>query len=664
LVTGALVLLSLGAPAAQQGDQPIFRAGTDLIELDVSVLDSNGRAVTGLAPSDFVVTEDGTPQKVTAVSFIDIATHDPARSARMRFVERDVATNDLGDLLGNGRLLAIVLDDANLPADDPEIVRSAREAARYVIDQLGPSDMAAVLHAHHSGRTQDFTSDRGRLLASIDAFVPATIDDAFTAPAGAGSGSDMVQRWSPALMRSPCLRNEPAVPSLDAATTRMATAPGRRKALIFLSVGVPVTLGAGSSCGSHITDVMRNVFRKAQAANVNVYAIDPAGLNGYVEYLRRHPQPTRGSRAGARPRASNIRQLQDFMRVLASTTGGRAVINTDAIETAIDRIFAEDRSYYLVGYESSNGAPDGRFREVSVRVNRPQVTIRTRSGYWAPRAEDVAEPSLKAARVLSMAGLFGPQGLPLRAAAAPIGLVEGGLAGSREFKVASVLTVRWPAGIVHTDASDTLTVIRHIYDHTGNPGPPVREVVTVPLPSGRQDDIRHDLIQAFALPPGRYEVRFHVQSALAGVNGSVYADLDVPDVRRASLSIAGPILGPSEGAGASHGDALTGVLPIEPTSQRDFSVSDRVSLFARIYQGGAGPLLPVTVTTEVVDARDEVQSSSSVVMEPGAFDEGRSLAHHVEVPVRGLRPGPYLVGLAVRLPSGFTSRKDILIRIR
>src|SRR5690606_35932177 len=108
--------------ASEEGEvqQPVFRTGVELIELDVSVLDANRRPVRGLTADDFTVLEDGQPQPVVAVSHVDLADYDPSRSARMRYVTRDVAANDLSDQPGDGRLVAIVFDDVNVPAADPD----------------------------------------------------------------------------------------------------------------------------------------------------------------------------------------------------------------------------------------------------------------------------------------------------------------------------------------------------------------------------------------------------------------------------------------------------------------------------------------------------------------------------------------------------------------
>ena len=67
------------------------------------------------------------------------------------------------------------------------------------------------------------------------------------------------------------------------------------------------------------------------------------------------------------------------------------MVFTDNIEGEIDRIFAEDGSYYLVGYQSSNNRSDGKFRSVKVSVkNRSGLEVRARSGYFAPKPGELA----------------------------------------------------------------------------------------------------------------------------------------------------------------------------------------------------------------------------------------------------------------------------------
>ncbi len=667
LVLATAIVAGPVLPSAQQAEpqQPVFRTGVDLIELDVSVLDRNRRPVRGLTAADFTVTEDGRPQRVVAVSHVDLAEYDPARSARMRYVTRDVAANDLSDQLGDGRLIAIVFDDVNLPADDTDIVRSARETARYIVDQLGPSDMAAVIFAHNSGRTQDFTSDRTRLLEAIDRFQPVALDWVGPTPRGMGPmAGDMIQQWSPVLARSPCMRGEPAVPTLDTVASRLATAPGRRKALMFISVGVALSMSATDSCGAQLAEVMKDVFRKAQRANVNIYGIDPAGVGGYQQYLRlRAAQGGQESTMPGRRRVPrNVRALQDFMRIMAEQTGGRAVINTDAVDQAIDQILAEDRVHYLLGYESTNGVQDGRFRRVEIGVSRPGVSVRSRSGYWAPEAGAVVDRRFAGAPTSNdsaMSGLTHAQGVPLRVVAAPL-RAGGAGAPARSVDVAAVLSVRFPP--IRAAATDTLTIIRNVYDAEGRPGPPVRSVETITLQPSGGDESRHDVFQRLTLLPGRHQLRFNVQSALLGANGTVYADIDVPDFSRSPLALSGLFLAGGIEDTTTSGD-LAGLLPLVPTSSREFTSSDVVEGFLRVYQPVGQPA-SVSTTVELFDASDQLQYERTVLLEPTAFgpDGGADLAF--EVPLARLTPGPHLLSVTARLPGGRTARRDLVVRVR
>src|SRR5678815_5337274 len=193
-------------PAPQQ---PTFGASVDVIRLDVSVLDKNRHPVHGLTADDFTVTEDGKPQRVVAVSEIQAAEQDLAPTAWMRHTPSDVTSNDLVDQLGDGHVFAIVMDDWSVPYDSVELVQSAREVGRYIIDALGPSDKAAVIFPFDTGRTEDFTSDHAKLLAAIDRFEPREVDYmAPTRPGTALGGGDMPYRYSSALADSNCMRTQ------------------------------------------------------------------------------------------------------------------------------------------------------------------------------------------------------------------------------------------------------------------------------------------------------------------------------------------------------------------------------------------------------------------------------------------------------------------------
>jgi Ca-activated chloride channel homolog len=72
---------------------------------------------------------------------------------------------------------------------------------------------------------------------------------------------------------------------------------------------------------------------------------------------------------------------------LTLATGGRSWFPQDVaeIERIAPEIAHEVRNQYIVGYTPTNEAADGSFRTVRVEVSAPEVTVRTRSGYYAPK---------------------------------------------------------------------------------------------------------------------------------------------------------------------------------------------------------------------------------------------------------------------------------------
>ena len=667
VLAGSAVLAGAGLTQTPQ-DQPTFRTGVDVIQLDVSVLDKDRRPVRGLTAKDFTVLENGKPQRLVTVTAVDAAERDPARSARMRYVSNDVAMNDLADALGDGRLFAIVFDDRYLPDDDTTIAVMTRTAARHAIEQMGPSDIAAVVYSQDSGKTQDFTSDREKLFAAIDRFDPKAPGWLAPTPRSNPAPEGDMQRFSTLLMRSQCAREEPSIPTLDAVVSRMASVPKRRKSLLFFSIGVPLTFG-GRGCHLTLGEMMKDVFRKAQAANVNIHAIDPAGYNGYLDYLRTHPS-RRGREVGVpdRRRIPGTAQLPDYLRFLhdflentAESTGGRAVVNTDAIQPEIEHIFEEDGSFYLIGYQTSNGNPDGKYREVDVSVDRAGVTVLTRSGYWAPTKDAVVSTRdnlTAAARDLAMTGMDAGVGLALRANVVAIGAPQG---PGQPVDVAIALTVRLPP--LRSATQETLTLTRNVYDAEGRAGPPTQETVKLALQPGGGDELRYDVLRRLSLPPGRYQVRYSARSAVVDRTGTVYADLEVPDFSRAALSVSNLVLGTPAEAGVAREDPLATLLPLVPTTRRDFLPSDRIAAFARVFQGGTAPVNPVAVSVEITDAQDAVVFTQALNLDAAAFGDGRAAPLQLDVPLGRLSHGPFLLSVTARAASR-TVRREVLFKMR
>jgi len=76
---------------------------------------------------------------------------------------------------------------------------------------------------------------------------------------------------------------------------------------------------------------------------------------------------------------------------LAEVTGGRAFFpdSVDELEDICSRIAVELKNQYVLGYHSTNGAKDGKWRKIRLKVDPPKgmsnLSVRGKTGYYAER---------------------------------------------------------------------------------------------------------------------------------------------------------------------------------------------------------------------------------------------------------------------------------------
>ena len=167
-----LVLSSVSLLAQGQADLPQFRAGVELIQLDVAVLDDKRQPVRGLTAADFTVLDNGVATPIRAFTPVELAPRTRSTEAVWaNEVPPDVVTNQVGQ--EDGRLV-IILMDRSIPVHQPTVV--ARKIAAAAVEALGPHDLAAVVSTSN-GAVQNLTADSRptrRLLRAINHGDPST----------------------------------------------------------------------------------------------------------------------------------------------------------------------------------------------------------------------------------------------------------------------------------------------------------------------------------------------------------------------------------------------------------------------------------------------------------------------------------------------------------
>jgi len=135
----------------------------------------------------------------------------------------------------------------------------------------------------------------------------------------------------------------------------------------------------------------RDIIGEANRGNSSFYTVDPRGLPVFDTPIGPEPPPH------VEVDYRMLRGRQETLRTLAEATDGLAVMNSNDLNAGLKKIVDDLTSYYLLGYYSTNGKLDGRFRTIKVRVKRPGVEVRARKGYRAATAEEVSRAKTAAA---------------------------------------------------------------------------------------------------------------------------------------------------------------------------------------------------------------------------------------------------------------------------
>lgn len=207
----------------------------------------------------------------------------------------------------------------------------AQEAATGFVRQLGPRDVAQIIDFDtHPEIMQTFTADKSRLELAIHK----------TTVGG-----------------STALYNALYIALTELKQMRASAAPDiRRQAIIVLSDGEDT---------SSLIDY-EEVLDSAKRSEVSVYAI---GLRSKRDHA-----------------PGEFNEAEFVLRTLSQETGGHMFPVEDAAQLSgiYQQIAEELANQYSIGYVSKNLKRDGAWRRIVVKVSRPGVSARTKSGYFAP----------------------------------------------------------------------------------------------------------------------------------------------------------------------------------------------------------------------------------------------------------------------------------------
>lgn len=563
LLAGVLIVL-----ASQQVPRstPALKSNVTIVEVDVVVADKAAQPVRGLRQEDFAVAEDGVAVEIATFSAIDIPS--APVTAEAPAPDRSGSAFASNDRPDDGRLILIVLDDVQSGLD-PARMAIVKRIARRAVARLGPMDQAAVMTTSgRRGTGAEFTTDRARLVEVIDRFVPQREPEL---PAIAGEPPATSNASTPAeyiVMR----RTQAAMAGLTAAARTLATIQHRRKGVLLISQGFPASLQQiirDPLIGAAYESI-REFMLTAQRSNVAVYTADPCGL-----------ETDRGCSSDSR----------ENLRTIAEATGGFAIVNTNAPDAWVDRMVAENGSYYLIGYSSPAPPNDGRHHRITVRTHVPGVEIRAREGYDSPGKppKAVAGTPLDAlSRVALQTG-----GLTMRVVAIPAPLAtEPAAAVLVGIELPTALATK--AGRIEfaVSAIDGDGTVRARTRFTTNFSAAEKTAAAWTRTGSRID-----------VPPGEYQIRVAAIGADKS-EGSVFLDVAVPRFD-AELGVGGLSLGAASSIAVTEADRLRGVLPLIPLASNELAPGGGVTaqLPIRVASKAAASSMTITATLYGPDGR-------------------------------------------------------------
>jgi hypothetical protein len=336
----------------------------------------------------------------------------------------------------------------------------------------------------------------------------------------------------------------------------------------------------------------------------------------------------------------------------------------------IPDVFRELSLRYTIGYQATEPNPDGRFRRVEVRVNRPDVIVLPRSpSYFAPKPGDlagaIATERATPKTTLALSGLIPLADEPLRLVVAPFAPAATATtagSGGTVAAVAVALGVDVPFELGRL--GDTLELETRIFDGEGRKEIDVQRHAQVLRPRPGQDQAQYDLLSTLTLKPGRYNIRVSMHSTARDRSGSVYTDVVVPDFAKAAWSLSGAVVAMAPALAAVPPGEFRTLLPLVPTTVREFATNDRVTVFLRAYAGGNRPTAPIALRAEIRNTQNAVVFTQSDSVTPVGSTAPRSADYRLALPLARLGPDDYVLSIVAKPPTASEIRRDVRFSVR
>ena len=397
-----LAFLLLFGLAAVAQDQPVFRAGSRLVQVDVVVRDKSG-PLAGLKKEDFTLLDDGKPRPISLFAVTEAGKRTgeamplPAGAVSNKW-------NRAGETPASATI--VLIDRLNTPVNDQHY---ANTKIVQFLQSHGANDRFGIYVLGSSLRViQELTDDPERIARAVKGLKPQdarrfsadNIDVGSTGDARTDAMlADTLTRMQDFALADRVGATRDALKSI---ARHLAKVPGRKN-LIWVSGSFPLIIIRPHEVINNSRDV-DEAARMLNDANVAVYPVDARGLTGTgAGSAEQGPnsgcKPLLGDCDMPSPRGVGPTGL-DSMNTLATLTGGKAFYNTNGIEDSIRKAVEDSTVTYTLGFYPAEENADGKFHKLAVKVDRRGIDIRFRNGYFATKAGEDPAASMTVTQLL------------------------------------------------------------------------------------------------------------------------------------------------------------------------------------------------------------------------------------------------------------------------
>jgi VWFA-related protein len=549
LMAAILVGMMMGPSSFAQQEQPAgtftLKVQSEIVLTNVVVRDKKtGEVVKGLKASDFTILENGKPQTIASFDYQNMdeaaVLHEKStvtgKASIADLVNNDFAANP--GQLKDHRLIVMFFDLSSMQPEDTE--RAVEAAQDYINKKMQPADLVALVSLDTSlSMDQDFTADKAALLKGVGKY-NGTEGTGFANGNEGGDSSgtaDDASSYTADDSEYNALNTDRELYAIRTIAKSLERVD-QRKSLLYFSGGL-------TRQGIENQASMRAATNEAMRANMAIYSVDSRGLEALPPVGNASTGSLRGTAAySGASMQSNLNSnfaSQETLATLSSDTGGKAFFDSNDFAPAFQQIQHDTEAYYIVGFHSTNTARDGSYRHLTVKLNRSDVKLDYRQGYFAPadfqhqKTEDREQALMDQMR----------SDLPATDVAIYLQALYFRLDDNKFFIPISLIV---PGSQIHSIKNGdrdkaNIDVMGQVKNAQGIIVGNVRDNVKLAVDAAQQ--VQRKNIQystGFTLAPGKYHLKFVVRENQTGAMGSFETDLQVPDLKKIPLKLSSIVL--------------------------------------------------------------------------------------------------------------------------